>query len=183
VFDDLWSGFSWVELADKTLRTVAVYLAILVLLRVAGKRSVGQLSTFDFVVILLLSNVVQNAIIGPDNTLVGGLAGAAILIAINFVLVFFAFLNPRFERDIRGRATTLVENGHPNRKALRRELITSAELDASLRRQGYDGARAVESAVLEPEGSLTVVPKPEPHLADVLAVLERIERKLDALPG
>jgi hypothetical protein len=85
VLDDLFSGFTWIDVADKTIRTVAVYLTILILLRLAGKRSIAQLSTFDFVVILLLSNVVQNAIIGPDNTLVGGLIGAAVLIAVNFV--------------------------------------------------------------------------------------------------
>src|SRR4249919_3242598 len=109
---DLVDSFGWANLADKTIRTVAVYGAVLLLLRVAGKRTLAQLSSFDFVVLLLLSNVVQNAIIGPDDTLVGGLIGAGILIGVNFVVVFFAFLNPRIERDLRGRATTLVENGH-----------------------------------------------------------------------
>jgi uncharacterized membrane protein YcaP (DUF421 family) len=180
VFDDLWGQYSWVDLADKTIRTIAVYLAILVLLRAAGKRSMGQLSTFDFVVILLLSNVVQNAIIGPDNTLVGGLIGATILIAANFALVFFAFLNPRLERDIRGREAVLVAEGQVQQNVLRREMITSSELDAALRRQGYNGVTGVESAALEPEGTIAVKPKPVPGIAEVLAALERIEKKLDA---
>ena len=180
MLDDLFSGFTWIDLADKTLRTLAVYLTILLLLRVAGKRSVAQLSTFDFVVILLLSNVVQNAIIGPDNTLIGGLIGAVVLIAVNFVFVFFAFLNPRFERDFRGRETTLVDDGQLEQPALRRELITHRELDSALRRQGYDGVNGVETATLEPEGTLSVKAKPQPSIADVLARLDRIERKLDA---
>jgi uncharacterized membrane protein YcaP (DUF421 family) len=180
VLDDLANGFTWIDLADKTVRTVAVYLTILILLRLAGKRSIAQLSTFDFVVILLLSNVVQNALIGPENTLVGGLIGAALLIAVNFVFVFFAFLNPRFESDFRGRPTTLVENGEERNRALRRELITEKELEAAVRRQGFDGIGGVEEVVLEPEGTLYVTAKTRASIEDVLAALERIERKLDA---
>jgi len=179
VFDDLWGGYTWTDVADKTIRTLAVYLAILLLLRLAGKRSVAQLSTFDFVVILLLSNVVQNAIIGPDNSLFGGILGATLLILVNFVLVFFTFLNPRIERDLRGRETTLIVGGELQERELRRELITSSELEAALRRQGYRGVDAVQAATLEPQGVMTVTPKPQPTIEDVLAALERIERRLD----
>jgi len=180
VLDDLVGGFSWVDAGDKAIRTIAVYGALLVLLRLAGKRQLAQLTTFDFVVLLLLSNVVQNAIIGPDDSLVGGLVGAGILVAGNFLLVFFAFLNPRLEADLRGRATTLVAGGRVLRGALRRELVSRSELDAALRRQGYDGVRAVEEVMLEPEGTLAVTPKQHTTLADVLAALERIERRLEA---
>jgi uncharacterized membrane protein YcaP (DUF421 family) len=176
---DLVDGFDFTSLADKAIRTVAVYGAVLLLLRLAGKRQLAQLSSFDFVVLLLLSNVVQNAIIGPDNTLIGGLIGAVILIVGNFLLVFFAFLNPRIENDLRGRPTTLVENGRLQRKNLRRELISDMELEAGLRRQGYDGTGAVEEVVLQPEGALVVTPKERATLDDVLAALERLEHKLD----
>lgn len=179
MFDNLWGEFSWDDVADKTIRTIAVYLAVYILLRLAGKRQLAQLSTFDFVVILLLSNVVQNAIIGPDNTLIGGIVGATILIVGNFLMVFFVFLNPRLERDLRGRSETLLSEGKINRKAMRRELVSRTELDAALRRQGYEGVSAVNEIVLEPEGTLTVRARPEPSIADVLAALERIERKLD----
>jgi len=178
VLHDLASGFSWTDVGDKAIRTVAVYVALLLLLRLAGKRQVAQLSTFDFVVILLLSNVVQNAIIGPDDTLVGGLVGAAILLAVNFLVAFFVWHNPHVERDLRGSDTTLVEHGRVRPQALRRELISRSELNAALRRQGYHGLDAVEDVVLEPEGTLDVTPKAQPTLADVLAALERIERKL-----
>lgn len=179
---DLVDDFSWVDLGDKAIRTAAVYLALLLLLRLAGKRQLAQLSTFDLVVLLLLSNVVQNAVIGNESTLVGGLAGAAILLAINFVVVFFAFLNPSLERDLRGRPTTLVEDGEPQQRALRRELISSSELEAALRRQGFRGVQAVDEVVLEPEGTLAVTEKRHATIDDVLAALERIERRLAARP-
>jgi uncharacterized membrane protein YcaP (DUF421 family) len=176
---DLVDGFDFTDLADKAIRTVAVYLAVLLLLRLAGKRQLAQLSSFDFVVLLLLSNVVQNAIIGPDNTLIGGLIGAVILIVGNFLVVFFAFLNPRIERDLRGRPTTLVEGGRLERRNLRRELISDSELDAGLRRQGYDGTGAVDEVVLQPEGALVVKPKERATLEQVLERLDRLEHKLD----
>ncbi len=180
---DLVDGFSWLDLADKAIRTVAVYGALLFLLRLAGKRQLAQLSTFDLVVVLLLSNVVQNAIIGPENTLVGGLVGAAILLAVNFVVVFFAFLNPRIERDLRGRETTLVSGGKIERQALRRELISDSELEAALRRQGFRGIGAVEEVVLEPEGTLAVTERRHATVDDVLAAIERIERRLGQSHG
>jgi uncharacterized membrane protein YcaP (DUF421 family) len=179
VLDDLTHGFTWVDVADKTIRTIAVYGTLLLLLRLAGRRQIGQLSTFDFVVILLLSNVVQNAIIGPDNTLIGGLIGAAILVGINFLVAFFVWLNPSVERDLRGTPRSLVEHGQPKAHALRRELITKGELNSALRRQGYSGLDAVEEVVLEPEGTLDVVPKRHVTIDEVLAALERIEGKLD----
>jgi uncharacterized membrane protein YcaP (DUF421 family) len=179
---DLVDAFSWADLGDKAIRTVAVYATLLVLLRLAGKRQLAQLSTFDFVVILLLSNVVQNAIIGNETTLVGGLVGAAILIAINFVVVFFAFLNPRIERDLRGRETVLVADGKVKQEALRRELISRSELEAALRRQGFRGLGMVENVVLEPEGTLEVTEQEHASIRDVLAALERIERRLGTAP-
>ena len=181
MLNDLTSGFTWIEFADKTIRTIAVYGTLLILLRLGGKRQMAQLSTFDFVVILLLSNVVQNAIIGPDNTLIGGLVGAAILIAVNFIVVFFAFLNPSIERDLRGREATLVEDGQPREDELRRELISRSELEAALRRQGYRGLSTVDEVVLEPEGTLAVTEKPHPTIEQVLASLERIEQRLGTL--
>lgn len=175
---DLYGGFSWSDAGEKAIRTIVVYLAIYLLLRLAGKRQLAQLSTFDFVVILLLSNVVQNAIIGQDDSLVGGLWGAVVLILFNFVVIFFVFLNPRLERDLRGRPKTLVTEGRLQERAMRQTLISASELDAALRRQGYRGVDAVDQVVLEPEGTLDVTGKPHATLEDVLAALERIERKI-----
>src|SRR5437763_7052349 len=99
-----------IPLAEKVIRTVGVYLAIAVLLRLAGKRDLAQLNTFDLVVMLLLSNVVQNAIIGPDNSLVGGVIGAAILVAVNAVVVRSAAASPRLERVFEGTPTVLIDD-------------------------------------------------------------------------
>ena len=165
-------------LLDKTLRTLAVYLALLVLIHLAGKRELAQLTSFDLVVLLLLSNVVQNAVIGNDNSLLGGLFGAALLVAGNYLLVRFTFFHPRFGRALQGRSTTLVETGQVEHRALRRELISRPQLAAALRREGIDGLDDVERLVLEPEGSFTPTKKPSPTIEDMLERLDRIERKL-----
>jgi uncharacterized membrane protein YcaP (DUF421 family) len=160
------------------LRTVAVYLALLLLLRLGGKRQLAQMNTFDLIVLLLLSNVVQNAIIGNDNSLVGGLIGAAVLVALNYLLVRATFLHSIATRILQGTPTPLVTEGQLDERALHRELITQAELEAALRRQGMTGLDGVEEVVLEPEGSLSATQKPQPTLQDVLAALERIEARL-----
>ncbi|MDX6514503.1 MAG: hypothetical protein QOH73_169 [Gaiellaceae bacterium] len=163
---------------EKALRTVAVYLALLLLLRVGGKRQLAQMNTFDLIVLLLLSNVVQNAVIGNDNSLVGGLLGAAVLVAANYLIVRATFLHALVTRILQGSPTTLVHNGQVDDRALRHELITRAELDAVLRRQGVDGLGAVEEVVIEPEGSISATQKPQPSLQDVLDALQRIEARL-----
>jgi uncharacterized membrane protein YcaP (DUF421 family) len=159
-----------VSLVEKVVRTVAVYGALLLLLRVAGKRQLGQFNTFDLVVLLLLSNVVQNAIIGPDDSLLGGLIGAAVLVAANFGAVWLGVRVPW----VQGRETMLVTDGQVDQRALMRELITPTELDRALRRQGFGGLERVDSVRLEPEGTLDVDAKEDP-------VLERIERRLAAI--
>ena len=165
--------------AEKAVRTAAVYLALLVLLHLAGKRAVASLNSFDLVVLLLLSNVVQNAIIGNDNSLLGGLLGAVILIVANYVIVRAAFMSPRFGKALQGGPTTLFENGDLNRRALRREAITQEELVAGVRRQGLE-LDDVEKIVLEPEGTFNATPKPQPSLDDIMRKLEAIERRLSA---
>ena len=150
------------------------------LLHLAGKRELAQLNSFDLVVLLLLSNVVQNAIIGADNSLVGGLLGAVVLVAGNYLVVRFAFFHPRWGKQLQGGETTLVENGRPDERALRRERITREQLDAAMRRQGLDdGIADADRIVLEPEGTLTPYRTPHPGIEDVLERLDRIERRLD----
>ena len=164
---------------EKAVRTAAVYAALLVLLHLSGKRQLAQQNSFDLVVLLLLSNVVQNAIIGEDNSLLGGLLGAAILLAVNFVLVRAAFMSPRFGKTLQGGSTLLYDNGRVNHRGLRREAVTREELVAALRRQGLE-LDEVERVTLEPEGTFNAVPKPRPGLDDVIARLDRIEQKLSA---
>jgi uncharacterized membrane protein YcaP (DUF421 family) len=164
---------------EKVVRTVAVYVVLLVLLHLTGKRQLAQLNSFDLVVLLLLSNVVQNAIIGDDLSLAGGVLGAVILLAANWLLVRFAFMSPKFGKAIQGGATVVATNGRPDLAELRRLGITSEELVAGLRRQGLE-LEDTEQVMLEPEGTFNATPKPKPSLDDVLRKLDAIEQRLSA---
>ncbi len=172
--DLLHLGLPW---WDKVLRTLVVYLVILLLLRLAGKRTLAQLNSFDLVVLLLLSNVVQNAIIGNETSLPGGLLGAAILLTVNYAIVRLTFRHGWLNRLLQGTSTPLYEQGHVRQGNLRHELMTREELVAALRRQGME-LNDVERVDLEPEGTFNATPKAKPDIEDVLAALQRIERKL-----
>jgi uncharacterized membrane protein YcaP (DUF421 family) len=143
----------------KVVRTVIVYLFLLIGLRLAGKRELGQLNPFDLVVLLVLSNTLQNAIIGNDNSITGGLLGAALLLTINYVVVRYLFLHPKIDTVAEGDAVILVRSGEVIEKALKQELITRAELASAARRQGIDSLSEVECARLEVGGALTFVLK------------------------
>ena len=172
-----------VPLLDKVIRTVAVYAFLLVGLRVAGKRELGQLNPFDLVVLLVLSNTVQNAIIGNDNSLVGGLFGAVVLLALNYAVVRFLFLHPRLDRIAEGRDVILIKDGKLVERRLHRELITRSELASAARKQGIDDLRTVECARLEVGGTLTFVmkhPTSEEGWRDLITQrMDRIEGKIE----
>jgi uncharacterized membrane protein YcaP (DUF421 family) len=148
-----------IPVAEKLIRTLFVYVFLLLGLRLAGKRELGQLNPFDLVVLLLLSNTVQNAIIGNDNSLLGGILGATALLIINWVVVRYLYTHPLMARWIEGDPDVLIRNGLVRESRLKRELITRAELEAAARRQGLEGLHAVESCRLEIGGALTFVPK------------------------
>jgi len=169
---------------EKVLRSVAVYLFLLFALRLSGKREVAQLNPFDFVVLLLLSNTVQNAIIGNDDSLLGGVLGAAVLLVANRLVVWATYGSPRLTRLIQGTRSVLVEHGRTRKQALRKELITTEELMVAIRTQGARKLRDVDLAALEPNGALTVELRDEvrDEVNEVLERLRRIEAKLDAAP-
>lgn len=146
--------------AEKVLRTVLVYGGLAVLLRLAGKRDLAQLNTFDLVVVLLLSNVVQNAIIGNDNSLTGGLLGAVVLVAVNAAWVRVVTRRPRLTRIFEGTPTTLVENGKVTGN-LHRLGLRHADVVTALRHQGAASIDEVQKASLEPGGSIVVNLKPD----------------------
>jgi uncharacterized membrane protein YcaP (DUF421 family) len=172
--DLLHLGLPW---WDKVVRTLVVYLGLLFLLRIAGKRQLAQMSTLDLVVLLLLSNVVQNAIIGNETSLPGGLLGAAVLLAGNNALVRLSYRRPWLSRLLNGTSTVLYENGHLRRKNLEHELMTRQELVSALRREGFE-LDDVERVDLEPEGTFNTQPRPKPDVEDVMAALRRIEGRL-----
>lgn len=173
-----------VPYAEKVIRTVAVYGALAILLRLAGKRDLAQLNSFDLVVVLLLSNVVQNAVIGPDNSLVGGLVGAAVLVAVNAATVRASAASPPLARVFEGTPTVLVRDGRYVDRALAREGLRRDDVEAALRRQGAHDVTEVEQATLGTGGALVVALKAEVQpatKADVAALavaIERLEQRL-----
>ncbi|MBA3019476.1 DUF421 domain-containing protein [Propionicimonas sp.] len=158
IIPDWLMSFATIDISvwEKVARTIAVYLAIAVLFRVAGKRLLSQMNSLDLVVILLLSNVVQNAIIGPDNSVLGGLVGAAVLIGFNAVLDRIAESGPRLRRLLIGKPTELITNGRLDARALARMGVSPHELDVALRRQGAAAISDVQRAQIQPGGGILV---------------------------
>jgi uncharacterized membrane protein YcaP (DUF421 family) len=165
-----------VPLLEKILRTALVYLFLIVCLRLAGKRELAQLNPFDLVVLLLLSNTVQNAIIGNDDSLVGGLVGAGTLLLLNYGAVRFLYRHPQLDRLVEGEPTLLLEGGAVIEQSLTRELITRAELESAARKQGFSSLHEIERAVLEPGGSITFVGKMPSEAARLQEIVERLDR-------
>ena len=169
-----------VSVPDKLLRTVAVYLVLAVLLRIAGKRELAQLNTFDLVVMLLLSNVVQNAVIGPDNSLTGGLLGAAVLLGANSLVVRATRSSDKASAVIDGTPTILARDGRWDDAALKREGLRKADVDAAVRRQNATGIHDAQTVELDAGGALLVTLKADAEPATV-ADVRRLEAKLDQL--
>jgi uncharacterized membrane protein YcaP (DUF421 family) len=171
-----------ISVPDKIVRTLAVYLALIVLLRLAGKRDLAQLNTFDLIVVLLLSNVVQNAVIGPDNSLLGGLIGAAVLVGANS---FFVHVVRPWRGEtalLEGTTTVLARAGEWLPGAMRREGVRRQDLEGALRKQNAYKIEDVAELKLEPGGTIVVDLKPELENA-TKADVARLEAKLDRLLG
>ena len=147
-----------ISIAEKLLRSVAVYLFLLVAFRLTGKRQVGQLTPFDLVLLLLISNVVQNAVIGNDNSLGGGLLGAVAILALNRLVVEITYRSKRLRRLLEATPTILVHNGKVWQANLARERVTMDDLLAALRRNGVADVAHVRVAVLEENGGISVIP-------------------------
>lgn len=162
---------------EKVLRTIVVYAFLVIGLRLAGKRELAQLNPFDLVVLLTLSNALQNAIIGNDNSLMGGLIGATVLLVLNYLVVRFLYSHQKVDRLLEGDADVLVENGKVNQRALQDELITMAELESAAHRQGFASLEEVDKATLETGGTITFTGrKPEPDVLRHRELLDRIEQ-------
>ncbi len=187
VTNDMWNAIFTIgaPVVEKILRPAAVYVFLVVMLRVFGKRELAQLNPFDLVVLLSLSNAVQNSIIGNDNSLTGGLIGAFTLLAVNYCVVRFLFRHRRLDQIFEGKPTTLIEHGRVVKKALAAELLTKAELVTVLHRQGFASLDEVEECVLEPGGVFAIrrkmPPAEELQHAEVMRRLEELNGKLDRL--
>jgi uncharacterized membrane protein YcaP (DUF421 family) len=148
---------------EKILRAATVYVFLLLAMRLSGKRQLGQMSSFDIVVLLMLSNIVQNAMIGNDNSVVGGLIGATTILVLNYGIARVTLTRKRVSRLIEGGPTVLVHNGHVIEANLTRELLSHEELVAALRRQGILSIDEVHVAVLEETGAITALRRSAPR--------------------
>lgn len=186
---DTWKDmfFIGLPLAEKILRPIIVYAFLVVSLRLSGKRELVQLNPFDLVVLLTLSNTVQNAIIGEDNSVLGGIIGATSLLVTNYLVVRFLYDHRKLDQLVEGKADVLVESGKVRTQHLKKELITMAQLAAAARKQGFDSLSEVEQCVLEPGGTLTFLGR-KPTSEDVrhqelLGKLEQLAKDISLLRG
>jgi uncharacterized membrane protein YcaP (DUF421 family) len=172
-------------LAEKIIRPIVVYIFLIVGLRLAGKRELAQLNPFDLVVLLTISNTVQNAIIGEDTSVTGGIIGAFTLLSVNYMVIRFLFGHRRLDQIVVGKPTVLIRDGHIHRKGLARELITKAELMTILHRQGFARLEDVDRCELEPGGTFSITARePRQHErfhAELLAKLDELSRQVSAL--
>lgn len=169
-------------LAEKILRPIFVYAFLVISLRLSGKRELVQLNPFDLVVLLTLSNTVQNAIIGDDNSVSGGIIGATSLLAVNYLVVRFLYSHQKLDQLVEGRADMLVVNGKVRPDRLKKELITIQQLSAAARKQGFETLSEVEQCVLEPGGTLTFVgKKPDTETLRHQELLKRLENMTEEL--
>lgn len=149
----------------KIIRTVLVYATILVLFRLAGKRGLATLNTLDFVVMFLLSNVVQNAIIGPDNSVTGGAIGAAALVALNAGMNRLVARSPLVARWLEGTPTTVITDGEPVVSEMHRLALRTSDLEHAVRLQNGENVDGVAVGILEPSGHLILTLKPSEQSA------------------
>src|ERR1700694_4042809 len=181
---DIWKDMfvMGLPLLEKILRPIIVYAFLVVSLRLSGKRELVQLNPFDLVVLLTLSNTVQNAIIGEDNSVLGGIIGATSLLVTNYLVVRFLYDHRKLDQLVEGRADILIENGCVRTEHLKHELITMEQLSAAARKQGFGDLSEVQQCVLEPGGTLTFIAK-KPDTEDVRhqEVLKRLEGMTEEL--
>lgn len=146
-----------IALAEKVVRSLVVYLFLLAAFRLVGKRQLGQMTPFDLVVLLVISNVVQNALIGNDNSLGGGLIGATTILFVNALVAWATFRSKRLRRTIEHTPTILVRHGRILRESLASERLSLSEFHAALRREGVVTVRGLRYVLLEQDGHLSVI--------------------------
>ena len=186
---DIWKDMFvlGIPLLEKILRPVVIYAFLVISLRLSGKRELVQLNPFDLVVLLTLSNTVQNAIIGDDNTVLGGIIGATSLLVTNYLVVRFLYDHRKLDQVVEGRADVLIEDGKVRTQHLRKELITMPQLQAAAHKQGFASLSEVQQCVLEPGGTMTFLGK-KPAAEDVrhqelLGKMESLAHEIALLRG
>ena len=179
---DIWRDMFvlGLPLAEKILRPIFVYAFLVISLRLSGKRELVQLNPFDLVVLLTLSNTVQNAIIGDDNSVSGGIIGATSLLTVNYLVVRFLYGHKRIDQLVEGNADVLIENGAVRLDRLKKELISPTQLEAAARKQGFESLNDVQKCILEPGGNLTFIGK-KPATDDIRhqEIVERLKNLME----
>jgi len=176
---DIWKDMFVlaVPILEKILRPILVYVFLIVSLRLSGKRELVQLNPCDLVVLLTLSNTVQNAIIGDDNTVTGGIIAATSLLVVNYLVVRFLYNHRKLDQLVEGKADVLIEDGRVRTSNLKRELITMAQLEAAARKQGFENISEVQQCILEPGGTITFIgKKPGTEESRHRELLDRMEK-------
>jgi uncharacterized membrane protein YcaP (DUF421 family) len=162
---------------EKIIRPIIIYFFLVLVFRLSGKRELVQLNPFDLVVLLTISNTVQNAIIGDDNSLAGGMIGATSLVITNYLVVRFLYDHRKLDQLVEGRPDVLVQGGKIRKNNLKRELITMAQLEAAARKQGFGALAEVDQCILEPGGTLSFIgKKPDVEEKRHRELLNRIEQ-------
>ncbi len=157
-----------VQILEKIVRPLIVYFFLLVTFRIVGKRELGQMTPFDLIVLLTISNVLQNAMIGPDNSLTGGVIGGVALFCANGLIGRLTIHFPRIARLLEGKPTPLIEDGKVLSRNLRREVMTRAELERAIRKHELDpetDLALIKRALLEQDGTVTIIHKTDPDQA------------------
>ena len=186
---DMWKDMFVLGLPilEKILRPVFVYAFLVIGLRLSGKRELVQLNPFDLVVLLTLSNTVQNAIIGDDNSVSGGILGATSLLLVNYLVVRFLYDHRKLDQLVEGRPDVLIQAGKVYTRRLKRELITLPQLEAAARKQGFGSLTDVQECVLEPGGTLSFLAKKPPaeelRHQELLQGLEKLTEEIVRLRG
>ena len=165
-----------ISILEKILRAVITYAFVIFGFRIFGKRELGQMTPLDMVVLFLLSNTVQNALIGNDNSLSGGIIGAAVLFVMNYLVVKFLYSNQTAEKIIEGTSTVLIDNGVVLTENLKREVITYTELETAAHKQGFGTLDEIVRSEIDPEGAITFIAKqPTPKEEQYQELLLRID--------
>lgn len=188
--DSAWSNMFTLDSAtvtflEKIVRPIIIYVFLIFLFRLLGNRELAQLNPIDLIVLLLLSNTVQNAIIGDDTSLIGGVIGAVTLLGINYLTAAIKFKSRWFEKFVEGSSKILIKDGKINEKALKRELMTREDLNVLAHEEGFESADDLEKCVIDPNGTFQVEGKEEIKDArfkkEILEKIDGLTKQLDDL--
>jgi uncharacterized membrane protein YcaP (DUF421 family) len=184
---DIWTHLfvPSLPILEKIIRPIIIYFFLVLVFRLSGKRELVQLNPFDLVVLLTISNTVQNAIIGDDNSLAGGVIGATSLVITNYLVVRFLYDHRKLDQLVEGSPDVLIEGGKVRNKNLKRELITLSQLEAAARKQGFSSLSEVDQCILEPGGTLSFIGKKpdveEKRHRELLKKLEQLSEEIALL--